>query len=315
MRWDSASAGAVGGPAKADGQGNAGMSDKVIITCAITGGHGNFSKIPGFPITPEQIAEDCARAHAAGAAIVHIHVRDPSTGLHSGELELFREVVRRVRRSGSDVLINLTTGWGGRYVPSPENPQVGGPGTNLAPPERRLLHVVDLRPNICTLDVGSLNFGEQIFVGFPPHIREMAGVIRDLGVKPEIECFELGHISQARSLIDAGLVTGAPLFQLCLGIPNAAPATAETLMAMRAMLPPNANWAAFAIGRKCFDMVALSTLLGGHVRVGLEDNLYIRAGEFATNEKLVTKAAEIIQTLGRTVATPAEASEIIGLSR
>jgi uncharacterized protein (DUF849 family) len=183
----------------------------------------------------------------------------------------------------------------------------------LASPERRLQHVVDLRPNICTLDVGSLNFGEQIFVGFPPYIREMAGVIRDIGVKPEIECFELGHISQARSLIDAGLIIGEPLFQLCLGIPNAAPATAETLMAMRAMLPPNANWAAFAIGRKCFDMVAWSTLLGGHVRVGLEDSLYMRAGEFATNEKLVGKAAKIIETLGRSRATPVEAAEIIGL--
>jgi len=163
------------------------------------------------------------------------------------------------------------------------------------------------------LDVGSLNFGEQIFVGFPPHIREMARVTRDVGVKPEIECFELGHIGQARSLIDSGLVVGNPLFQLCLGIPNAAPATAEALMAMRAMLPANANWAAFAIGQGCFDLVALSTLLGGHVRVGLEDNLYMGPGQFATNEKLVAKAAEIIRALGRDVATPAEAAELIGL--
>ena len=289
------------------------MTNKVIITCAITGGHGNFAKVPDFPITPEQIARDCLRARAAGAAVVHIHVRDPQTGQHSGELELFREVVKRVRDSGSDVLINLTTGWGGRYVPGAENPQIGGPGTNLANPERRLLHIVDLRPNICTLDVGTVNFGEQIFVGFPPHIREMAGKIRDIGVTPELECFELGHIAQARALIDSGLVTGAPLFQLCLGIPNAAPATPETLMAMRAMLPPNANWAAFAIGRQCFDFVALSALLGGHVRVGLEDNLYMAPGEFATNEKLVAKAADIIVMLGRSVATPAEAARIIGL--
>lgn len=286
---------------------------KVIITCAITGGHGDFAKVPDFPITPEEIARDCLRARAAGAAVVHIHVRNPETGQHSGELDLFRDVVRRVRQSGSDVLINLTTGWGGRYVPSPANPQVGGPGTNLASPERRLRHVVDLQPNICTLDVGSLNFGEQIFVGFPPHIREMAAAIRDAGVKPEIECFELGHITQARSLIDAGLVTGDPLFQLCLGIPNAAPATPETLMAMRTMLPPNANWAAFAVGRLSFDLVALSTLLGGHVRVGLEDNLYMGRGEFATNEKLVAKASDIITSLGRSIATPAEAAGIIGL--
>ncbi|MBN9581062.1 MAG: 3-keto-5-aminohexanoate cleavage protein [Afipia sp.] len=289
------------------------MTDKVIITCAITGGHGNFAKVPDFPITPEQIARDCLRARAAGAAIVHIHVRNPQTGQHSGDLELFREVVKRVRDSGSDVLINLTTGWGGRYVPGADNPQIGGPGTNLANPERRLLHIVDLRPSICTLDVGTVNFGEQIFVGFPPHIREMAAKIRDIGVTPELECFELGHIAQARALIDSGLVIGTPLFQLCLGIPNAAPATPETLMAMRAMLPPNANWAAFAIGRQCFDFAALSTLLGGHVRVGLEDNLYMSPGEFATNEKLVAKAADIVETLGRSVATPAEAARIIGL--
>lgn len=289
------------------------MTKKTIITCAVTGGHGNFAKVPDFPITPEQIARDCLAARAAGAAVVHIHVRDPNTGEHSGELELFRKVVGIVRESGSDVLINLTTGWGGRYVPGAENPQTGGPGTNLASPERRLLHVKDLRPHLCTLDVGSLNFGEQVFMGYPPHIREMAAGMRDSGVKPELECFELGHIMQARSLIDAGLVVGRPLFQLCLGIPNAAPPTAEALMAMRAMLPANANWAAFAIGRDCFDMVALSALLGGHVRVGLEDNLYMGPGEFATNAKLVARAAEIVRTLGRSVATPAEAAEIIGL--
>lgn len=289
------------------------MTDRVIVTCAITGGHGNFAKVPDFPITPQQIASDCLRARAAGAAIVHIHVRDPQTGQHSGELALFREVVARVRDSGSDVLINLTTGWGGRYVPGADNPQIGGPGTNLANPERRLRHVVDLRPDICTLDVGTVNFGEQIFVGFPPHIREMASKIRSIGVVPELECFELGHIAQARALIDTGLVAGTPLFQLCLGIPNAAPATPQVLMAMRSMLPPKANWAAFAIGRQCFDYVALSALLGGHVRVGLEDNLYMAPGEFATNERLVAKAVDIVQMLGRTVATPVEAAMIIGL--
>ena len=291
------------------------MAGKVIITCAVTGGHGNFAKVPDFPITPEQIARDCLAARAAGAAIVHIHVRDPKTGQHSGELELFREVVGRVRDSGSDVLINLTTGWGGRFVPGSENPQIGGPGTNLALPERRLLHIVDLRPDICTLDVGTLNFGEQIFVGFPPHIREMASVMRDIGVKPELECFELGHIGQAKSLIDAGLVEEPPMFQLCLGIPNAAPATPETLTAMRAMLPANATWAAFAVGRACFDMVAQAASAGGHVRVGLEDNLYMAPGEFATNEKLVGRAARIIDNLGGSVATPAEAAAIIGLKR
>ena len=289
------------------------MSRKVIITCAVTGGHSNFRKVPDFPITPEQIARDCLQAREAGAAIVHIHVRNPETGEHSGELELFQEVVGRIRDSGSDVLINLTTGWGGRFVPGEEDPRIGGPGTNLSTPERRVLHVVDLKPDICTLDVGTLNFGEQIFVGFPPHLRVMARKMKEAGVKPELECFELGHIMTAHSLIEEGLIEGDPMFQLCLGIPNAAPATPEVLAIMRSMLPGNANWAAFAIGRKCFDMAAQAVVAGGHVRVGLEDNLYLGPGEFATNAKLVEQAVRIVNELGAEPATPGEAAEILGL--
>lgn len=289
------------------------MSRKVIITCAITGGHGNFAKVPGFPITPEQIANDCLTARAAGAAIVHIHVRDPQTGQHSGELSLFREVVSRVRDSGSDVLINLTTGWGGRFVPGDDDPLKPGLGTNFASPERRVLHVVDLKPHIATLDVGTLNFGEQVFIGFPPHLRKMAAAMRDSGVRPELECFELGHIVLARSLIAEGLIAGRPMFQLCLGIPNAAPATPEVLAIMRSMLPTDCEWAAFAIGRDCFEMVAQAVVAGGHVRVGLEDNLYLGPKEYATNEKLVQRAVRIINELGATPASPAEAAVILGL--
>lgn len=291
------------------------MSRKVIITCAVTGGHSNFSKVPDFPITPEQIARDCLEARAAGAAIVHIHVRDPETGQHSGELSLFQEVVGRIRDSGSDVLINLTTGWGGRFVPGDDDPRIGGPGTNLATPQRRVLHVVDLRPDICTLDVGTLNFGEQIFVGFPPHLRIMAKKMQESGVKPELECFELGHIMTAKSLIKEGLIDGAPMFQLCLGIPNAAPAAPEVLTIMRGMLPSNANWAAFAIGRQCFEMAAQAISAGGHVRVGLEDNLYMGPGEFATNAKLVERVSRIVSELGSEPATPGEAADILGLRR
>ena len=289
------------------------MARKVIITCAITGGHADFAKVPDYPVTPEQIARDCIRARAAGAAIVHVHVRDPQTGAHSGETALFAEVVRRVREAGCDVLVNLTTGWGARYVPSEGNPRVGGPGTNLETPERRMAHVLALKPDICTLDVGTLNFGEQIFVGFPPHLRTMARTAQELRVKPELECFELGHIVLAKSLIAQGLIDAPPMFQLCLGIPNAAPATPEVLALMRSMLPPDANWSAFAIGRRCFEMVGQVVAAGGHVRVGLEDNLYMAPGEFATNEKLVARAARIVAEMGAEPATPAEAAATLQL--
>jgi uncharacterized protein (DUF849 family) len=289
------------------------MSRKVIITCAITGGHGNFAKVPDFPVTPEQIVRDCLAVREAGAAIVHIHVRDRDTGQHSGELELFREVVNGIRESGSDLLINLTTGWGGRYVPGDDDVLSPGPGTNFSSPERRVLHVVDLKPDICTLDVGTLNFGEQVFIGFPPHLRKMAAAMRNAGVKPELEVFELGHIETAKSLIAEGLIDDTPLFQICLGIPNAAPATPEVLGLMRSMLPQDANWAAFAIGRSAFDMVAQAAASGGNVRIGLEDTLYMAPGEFATNVKLVSRARQIIENLGHKAATPEEARQIIGL--
>ncbi|MBY6059399.1 3-keto-5-aminohexanoate cleavage protein [Leisingera daeponensis] len=291
------------------------MSRKVIITCAITGGHSNFAKVPDFPISPGQIVRDCLSARQAGASIVHIHVRDPETGQHSGELELFRQVVKGIRDSGSDLIINLTTGWGGRFVPGEDNVQKPGPGTNFASPERRVKHVVELRPDICTLDVGTLNFGEQVFIGFPPHLRKMASAMREAGVKPELEVFELGHIETAKSLIAEGLIEGTPLFQMCLGIPNAAPPRPEVLSLMQSMLPEGANWAAFAIGRDSFRMVAQAVLAGGHVRVGLEDTLYMGPGEFATNSKLVDRARQIIEALGAEVATPDDARAIIGLRR
>lgn len=291
------------------------MSDKVILTCAVTGGHNNQAKHPDYPITPEHIARDCIDAGKAGAAIAHIHVRDPETGMRSGELSLFREVVERIRDAGSDVLINLTTSEGARFSPGEVDAGVGGPGTTLIQPLERLKHIEALLPDICTLDVGTFNFGETIFVNTPAHLRIMAKRIQELGVKPEIEVFEPGHIMFAKTLIEEGLIDGDPMFQLCLGIPHASPATAEILAVMKNLLPNNANWSAFGISRFEFDIVAMATGQDGNCRVGLEDNLYLNRGEFATNLTLIERAVRIIREMGREPATAAEAASRLGIKR
>ena len=289
------------------------MSQEVIVTCAVTGGHNNFQKHPDYPITPTQIADSCLAARDAGASIVHIHVRDPETGVRSGNPALFREVTQRIRDAGSDVLINLTTSEGARFVPDDEDPKVGGPGTTLRKPLERLVHIDELRPDICTLDVGTFNFGEQIFVNTPAHLRTMAAHIRKLGVKPEMEVFEPGHIMFARRMMDEGLIDEPPMFQLCLGIPHAAPATPEVLALMRNLLPENACWAAFGISRWEFPVVAQAVTHGGNVRVGLEDNLYLSPGEFASNAQLVEKAVRIVKELGADIAEPQRAAEMLGI--
>ena len=290
------------------------MSNDVILTCAVSGGHNNQGKHPDYPITPEHIANDCINAAKAGAAIAHIHVRDPETGLRSGNLALFREVVERIRDSGSDVLINLTTSEGARFSPGEVDAGIGGPGTTLKQPLDRLQHIEELRPHICTLDVGTFNFGETIFVNTPAHLRIMAKRIQQLGVKPEIEVFEPGHIMFAHKLIEEGLIDGAPMFQLCLGIPHASPATAEILSVMKNLLPINANLSAFGISRFEFSIVAQSAGQGGNCRVGLEDNLYLDKGEFASNVQLVERAVRIIREIGREPATPAQAAERLGIN-
>ena len=290
------------------------MSQEVVVTCAVTGGHNNFHKHPDYPITPKQIADSALAARQAGAAIVHIHVRDPATGIRSGDAALFREVTERIRDSGSDVLVNLTTSEGGRFVPGDDDPKIGGEGTTLRHPLERLTHVEELKPDICTLDVGTFNFGEQIFVNTPAHLRIMAKRIKELGIKPEMEVFEPGHIMFARRLIEEGLIEDPPMFQLCMGIPHASPATPEVLSLMRSLLPDGAYWAAFGISRWEFPIVAQAVNLGGNVRVGLEDNLYLAQGEFATNAKLVEKAVRIVRELGADIVEPGRAAEILGLT-
>ena len=291
------------------------MSNEVILTCAVTGGHNNQAKHPDYPITPEQIANNCIDAGKAGAAIAHIHVRDPETGMRSGDPALFREVFQRIKDSGSDILVNMTTSEGARFVPGPDDAGVGGPGTTLVQPLERLRHIEELRPDICTLDVGTFNFGEVIFVNTPEHLRIMAKRIKELGVKPELEVFEPGHIMFARRLMDEGLLDKPTMFQLCLGIPHAAPATPEILSVMKGLLPEDANWSAFGISRHEFDIVAQSAAQGGNCRVGLEDNLYLNKGEFATNVQLVERAVRIIRETGREPASSAQAAGRLGIQR
>lgn len=293
------------------------MSDnnQVILTCAVTGGHNNQDKHPDYPITPEQIADNCIDAGKAGAAIAHIHVRDPKTGIRSGDPALFREVFDRIKDSGSDILVNLTTSEGARFVPGDGDAKVGGSGTTLVQPLDRLIHIEALRPDICTLDVGTFNFGEVVFMNTPEHLRVMARRIRELGVKPELEVFEPGHIMFAHQLIREGLIDSPTMFQLCLGIPHAAPATPEILTVMKNLLPENANWSAFGISRSEFDIVAQSVARNGNCRVGLEDNLYLSRGKFATNVELVERAVRIIRETGREPATPGQAAVRLGITR
>jgi uncharacterized protein (DUF849 family) len=290
------------------------LTRPVIITCALTGGAALSGKNKAVPVTPQEIADSAIGAARAGAAIVHIHVRDPATGQPSMRPELYRETVQRIRDSGVHVIINLTTGPGARFVPGDDDPRVGGAGTTLKPWPDRVVHVEELKPEVCSLDVGSMNFGEHVFVNTPAHLRRMAEAIKATGTKPELEVFDLGHVRLGRRLVDEGLVEPPPLFQICLGIPWGAPATPETMLAMRNSLPPGALWAGFGIGPMQFPMAAQAVLLGGHVRVGLEDNLYLRRGEPAPgNAALVERAVAIVNELGEQPASVSEARSILRL--
>jgi len=291
------------------------MNDSVIITCALTGAGDTVGRSPHVPVTPEQIARSAVEAAEAGAAVVHIHVRDPETGAPSRDPRLYREVVERVKETGTDVVINLTAGMGGDLVIDPEAPLTQLPGTDLVSGLDRLPHVEDLLPDICTLDCGSLNFGDgsNLYVSTPDMLRTGAGRIQDLGVRPELEIFDTGQLWFAKQLLAEGLLDDPTVFQLCMGIPWGAPAEPGVLKAMVDILPEGAQWASFALGRMQMPWVAQSILLGGNVRVGLEDNLYLSRGVKATNGQLVERAVQITELLGATVATPDEARQRLGL--
>ena len=294
------------------------MQPKVIITCAVTGAGDTVGKHPAIPVTPEQIANAALEAASAGATVVHCHVRDPKTGKGSRRVDLYREVMERIRAKNTDVIINLTAGMGGDLmIGEGENPMKFGEGTDVVGPLERLLHVKELRPEICTLDCGSLNFGDGngLVVQTPTQLREQARLIKSYGTKPEMEIFDSGNLWFANQMVKEGLIDGKPLYQLCLGIPWGAPFNTETMAYQKSQLPENAIWASFAIGRQQFHGVAQAVLLGGHVRVGLEDNLYLEKSVFASNGSLTEKAVKLIEMLGTKVATPDEGREILGLRK
>lgn len=290
------------------------MKEAVILTCAVTGAGDTASKSPFVPVTPAQIAAACIEAAKAGSSIVHVHVRDPVTGKGGRKLEHFREVVARIRDSGTDIVLNLTAGMGGQLNLDPNDPSRMIEGTDLATPEERMQHVAELLPELCTLDCGSMNFGQDVVINRVRDLEKMARIAQRLGVKAELEVFDFGQIEIAKHLISAGLVDGRPLFQLCLGIPWGAPATTEAMVAMKQALPANAEWAAFSISRNEFPMVAQAALLGGNCRVGLEDNLWLGKGELATNGMLVERARRVLESIGVGVMTPCETRAHLGLT-
>lgn len=288
---------------------------KTLITCAVTGNLVKPEQTPHLPITPEQIANECLAAAEAGAGQVHIHVRDPETGKPSMQVELYREVVARIRRENRALVINLTTGPGGRFVPSEDDPKVYAPGTSLLPPEKRVEHIALIKPDVCSLDLNTMNSGPDVVINTPKNVRRMAKVIREAGVKPELEIFDSGDIHMALDLIADGTLQGPGMWTLVLGVKYGFMPAPETVLYARNMLPPGAFWSAFGIGRMEFPIVAQAWLMGGHVRVGMEDNIYLDKGVLATsNAQLVAKARDIIRSLGGDVASPHDARQMLGLA-
>ena len=284
------------------------MNQNIIITCAVTGAGDTVGKNPHVPVTPRQIADAAIEAANAGATVVHCHVRDPKTGKGSRDPVLYRELMEHIKASGVDVIVNLTAGMGGDLEIGPgERPTDYGPGTDLVGPLTRLVHVEELLPDICTLDCGTLNFGDgdTIYVSTPAALRVGARRITELGVKAELEIFDTGHLWFSKQMMKEGLLFD-PLFQLCLGIPWGAPADTTTMKAMVDNLPAGVTWAGFGIGRLQMPMAAQAILLGGNVRVGLEDNLWLDKGVPASNGTLVERVIKLIECMGAKPMTPAE---------
>ncbi|MEM6415380.1 MAG: 3-keto-5-aminohexanoate cleavage protein [Pseudomonadota bacterium] len=288
--------------------------EPVIITCAVTGGDDAvLEKHPRIPKTPSEIAEACLAAAEAGAAVVHIHVRDPETGLATSKTELYAEVVEEIKRSNKDVLINLTGGCEGDVVFTETDPPQLDPSSDLRSAEVRVRHIVELKPDLASLDVGVAGTEESFYVIRPSEARYMAEAMRAAGVKPELECFEFGHIEIALKLIKDGVVEDPPMFQLCLGTGSGAPGDPKVLQHLVSRLPHDCVWGAFGCGRTEMPIAATAAVMGGNVRVGLEDNIYLKKGVLADNQDLVRNAAEIIDRVGYTVATPDDARRRLNL--
>lgn len=294
-------------------------SRKIILTCAVTGGAPFNRKHPAMPVTPAQIAAAALEAAAAGASVSHIHVRDPKTGEGSRDPALFKEVVDRIRATGTDIVLNLSCGMGAVFLPDPEDEGRALPESDVASARDRVLHLEDNLPELASLDITTGNQiegqTEFVYLNTTRTLRAMAKRFAALGVKPELEVFSSGDIEFGKQLIAEGLIEGAPLFQMVTGVKWGAPSNPETILYQRGLLPPGAVWAAFGIGRNQMPIVAQAALMGGNVRVGLEDNLYLSRGVFATNGQLVEKARGILENMGYAIATPTETREILGLRR
>jgi len=287
-----------------------------VISCAVTGSFPTREHNPALPCTPAEIAESCIGAARAGAAICHIHVRDPDSGAPSMAIEHYREVVRLIRAGDTDLLINLTTGPGGRYLPSDDEPARAAPGTKLTTAEIRTEHVVELKPDICSLDLNTMWFGGGAVINSPHSLRIMAERIYAAGVKPELEVFDTGDIHLAHALIKDGTLRTPALFQIVTGVSYGMAATPESLAYARSLLPGDCEWAAFGASRMAFPMVAQAYLMGGHCRIGMEDTVYLSKGvKTPDNAALVAKAARIIDDLGGAIATVDETRELLGIAR
>ena len=294
------------------------MNREVFITCAVTGSGGSQDRSPHVPRSPEQIAASAIAAAKAGAAIVHCHVRDPETGTPSRDPKLYREVTERIRDAEIDVVLNLTAGMGGDLVfGPPSKPLPLAEGTDMASAEERIAHIADCLPEICTLDCGTMNFAEADYVmtNTPGMLQAMGGMMTELGVRPEVEAFDTGHLWYAKQLVADGILREPALVQLCMGVPWGAPDDLNTFMAMVNNVPQGWTWSAFSIGRNELPYVAAAVLAGGNVRVGLEDNLWLAKGELATNEALVARAVTIIEAMGARVIGPAAVRERLGLTK
>lgn len=294
------------------------MNREVFVTCAVTGSGGTQDRSPHVPRSPQQIADSAIDAAKAGAAIVHCHVRDPETGAPSRDGKLYREVTERIRDANVDVVLNLTAGMGGDLVfGSPTSPLPLVKGTDMIGAKERVAHVADCRPEICTLDCGTMNFAEADYVmtNTPGMLRAMGQMMTDLGVRPEIEAFDTGHLWLANALVEEGVLEGPALVQLCMGVPWGAPDDLNTFMAMVNNVPKDWFWSAFSIGRNQMPYVAAAVLAGGNVRVGLEDNIWLAKGQLATNAQLVERAVTIIESLGATVIGPDAVRAKLGLTK
>jgi len=289
-----------------------GRMDKLIVTVAVTGSVTPTDKTPNIPVTPKEIADSAIGCHREGASIVHIHVWNPKTKKPSMKCSLYAEVVDHIRRE-CDMILNLTTGIGARIVMTEEEKEEAGEAL-FTTPQRRTEHIVQLKPEMCSLDVGTMNFGTWIFANPYPVVREMAAIVRDAGVKPELEVFDVGHVEIARRLIKEGLVHLPAHFQCCMGVPGGVPATPKNLLHMVETIPEGSTWSVLGLGAAQFPMASLAMVLGGHVRVGFEDNLYLSKGVLAeSNAQFVRKVAEMARMLERELASPDEAREILGL--